>query len=50
MVYSYPSAREATGILALRYGEYKAHFVTQGGIFAANEDLACHTTTYARVR
>ena len=41
MVYIYPSATEATGIHALRYGEHKAHFVTQGGIFAANEDLDC---------
>ena len=41
MVYIYPSATDATGIHALRYGKYKAHFVTQGGIFAANQDLDC---------
>ena len=26
---------------ALRLGEYKAHFYTEGNIFSANEDLGC---------
>ena len=26
---------------ALRLGEYKAHFYTEGNIFSANEDLSC---------
>ena len=29
------------GIHALRHKQYKAHFITQGGVFSKNEDLDC---------
>ena len=41
LVYLHMDAGQEDGIHALRHNQYKAHFITQGGIFSKNEDSDC---------
>ena len=41
LVYIHMDSVQEDGIHALRHKQYKAHFITQGGVFSKNEDLDC---------